>query len=52
MNYIPSNYYEGGVHITNNYSKYFTVAINNISSRNMSVAIINDRSAISLITIL
>jgi hypothetical protein len=52
MNYVGPNYFERPVHGTNKYSKYFTVAVKNTSSWNMNVAIINDRSTISLITVL
>jgi hypothetical protein len=44
MNYIGFIYYGRSVHSTNNYSKYFTVTVNNTRSRNMSVAILNDIS--------
>jgi hypothetical protein len=34
------------VHSIDNYSKYFTVAINNVASGNMNVSIRNDKTAI------
>jgi hypothetical protein len=37
---------------TNNYSKYITMAVNYTGSRNMNVAIINDKAAVALFTIL
>jgi hypothetical protein len=39
------------VHSINNHLKCFAVAVNTASSRNMNVAITNDRSASSLDTI-
>jgi hypothetical protein len=39
------------VHSAKNYSKYFIVAVNETRSGNMNVAMINDKSEISLITI-
>jgi hypothetical protein len=40
------------VHITNNVSKDFTVAVKNTCSGHMNEAILNDKSAVSLITVL
>jgi hypothetical protein len=39
------------MHSTNSYSKCFTVAVENASSRNMNLAVMNGKSAISLIRI-
>lgn len=52
MNYVGPACYEAPMHNTNNYWKYLTVAVSNTHSRNMNVAILNDKSVMSFITVL
>jgi hypothetical protein len=52
MKHIGYDYYEAPVHSTDNCPKYLTVAQNNMNSLNMNVAILNNRSVITLIAML